>query len=253
MIALSNVITFNEKVPIMDEIKGLLFQNGENQILWFIAALYVYSIIFYWIERWCKTDVVLFVTCLILFVMNILYSYWLKGSDIPWHVDSFGCACFYMALGKLYKHREMDIDKRFGFSSVSITGLFYAAAITLLGKSCSYNGSPYLVDSLCLTLTGLIVIISISKKYLQNNKFVLFVGANTLFYFTFHGKGYSLLQTITEKVMVIGNIQHNIILDDVLGFVIVFLDALLLIIPTMLVNQYAPYFLGKGFRLWKTE
>ena len=33
MILLSQVLTFNEKVPFMDEVKGLLLQNGENQIL----------------------------------------------------------------------------------------------------------------------------------------------------------------------------------------------------------------------------
>ena len=51
MILMSQVLTFNEKVPFVEELKGLLFQNGENELLWFVAALYVYSLIFYWIER----------------------------------------------------------------------------------------------------------------------------------------------------------------------------------------------------------
>ena len=50
MIILSQILSFNEHVPFTDSVKGLLLQNGNNQILWFIAALYIYSIIFYWVE-----------------------------------------------------------------------------------------------------------------------------------------------------------------------------------------------------------
>lgn len=89
------------------------------------------------------------------------------------------------------------------------------------------------------------------EKVFQNSRFLLFVGANTLFYFAFHGKGYSLLQTIIERAMSVLSVSHTFLIDEALGFVIVFLDALLLIIPAMLVNRYCPWLLGKGFKLWK--
>lgn len=251
MILLSNILTFNDKQPLIDEIKGLLFQNGTNQLLWFIAALYVYSIVFYWVERFCRTYKTLMVVCSLLFILNVVYSYWLDGPSLPWHVTSSGYACFYMALGKFYKHNEEKIDTLFGYRSLLVLAVIYFGIITLTGFSCSFFGSKFIVGSVTLSVMSLILGVAVSKRFFQNSRFLLFVGANTLFYFAFHGKGYSLLQTIIERAMSVLSVSHTFLIDEALGFVIVFLDALLLIIPAMLVNRYCPWLLGKGFKLWK--
>lgn len=90
----------------------------------------------------------------------------------------------------------------------------------------------------------------LSKHVLQNSRFLLFVGANTLFYFAFHGKVYSLLQTIIHKVLpaVMSSPEYQ---QTVIALCIVLLDAAILIIPAMLVNKYCPWLLGKGYKLWK--
>lgn len=253
MILLSNIVTFNDKPPLLDEIKGLLFQNGKNQLLWFIAALYVYSLVFYWVEWFCKNVNTLMAVCLVLFILNVAYSYWLEGPALPWHVMSSGYACFYMALGKFYRHHEERIDARFGWCSLVLMAVIYVGFITITGISCSFSGSRYVVDSLLLSVISLVLGVAVSKRFFQNSRFMLFVGANTLFYFAFHGKGYSLLQTVSEKAMSVLSISHTFWTDEILGFVIVFLDALLLIIPAMLVNRYCPWLLGKGFKLWQAK
>ena len=254
MILLSNILTFNAaKPPLSDEIKGLLFQNGHNQLLWFIAALYVYSLVFYWVERFSGSVDRLMAVCSALFVLNVAYSHWLKGPGLPWHIMSSGYACFYMALGKFYKHHEAKIDARLGWRSLILIAVVYFGFITVTGVSCSFSGSKYIVDSVALSVMSLILGVAVSKRFFQNSRFLLFVGANTLFYFAFHGKGYSLLQTVVEKVMSVLSISHTFWLDEMLGLVIVFLDALLLIIPAMLVNRYCPWLLGKGFKLWRAK
>lgn len=250
MILLSQLLTFHDKVPFIDEVKGLLFQNGTNQLLWFVAALYVYSIIFYWIERFSKTATSLLVISIGLFILNWGYAQ-LNLPSIPWHIDTFGYACFYMGIGKYYKEKEMSMNhyldnKWFVLSSL----ILYVVIITLCDLHVSFSGSKYLIDSLVVTLLGLVVMLYVSKHILQNSRFLLFVGANTLFYFAFHGKGYSLLQTLCHKI--IADEYLNICgARDVLAFIITFVDALILILPAMFVNRYCSFLLGKGFKLWK--
>lgn len=177
MIWLSHILTFNEHVSIIDEIKGLLFQNGQNQILWFIAALYIYSIIFYWVERFTKSNEMLLGICFILFILNAIYSYWLKGPSIPWHITAAGYACFYMALGKFYKYHESKIDTLFNYKIIVVIAAVYVGFISLTNISCSFSGSIYIIDSLVLSIMSLIIGIAISKRYFQNSRFLLFVGA----------------------------------------------------------------------------
>lgn len=251
MIILSQILTFNEKVPFVDELKGLIFQNGTNQLLWFIAALYVYSLIFYWIERFSQGTKGLLLISVLLFVLNWLYTF-LKFPALPWHITSFGFACFYMGVGKLYRKQEERINQWIGRRYVIVSLLIlYIVLITLFDLRISFAGGKYMIDALSLTLPGLAIMIYVSKHIFDNSRFLLFVGANTLFYFAFHGKVYSLLQTICHKVIPtdISSISE---VEDAIAIIIVLLDALILILPARFVNRYCPFLLGKGFKLWKS-
>lgn len=253
MIILSQILSFNEHVPFTDSVKGLLLQNGHNQILWFIAALYIYSIIFYWVEFCFSSINKLLIAGIILFVLNAILKYWFMLPSIPWHIDVAGFACFYMALGKFYKHYENKIDKIVSNKILILLLIIYVLSIWLFNLKFSFYGSRYIIDSLIITIIGLTLCVYISKRFLQNNKFLLFVGSNTLFYFAFHGKVYSLLQTITSKVLPTYIIGQNHLSDFGIAICIVLLDAIILIIPMMIVNKYFPQILGKGFKLWKAK
>lgn len=250
MILLSQVLTFNAKVPLWDEVKGLLFQNGTNQLLWFVAALYVYSVIFYWIERYSKGNKALLLVSVGLFILNWIYAR-LELPSIPWHIDTFGYACFYMGMGKWYKENETSVNRYIDNKwLVMCASVIYVAVISLFHLNISFCGSTYLLDSLVITNLGLIVMLYVSKHIWNNSRFLLFIGANTLFYFAFHGKVYSLLQTlchklISEDLLAVSFVHYG------LGGVITILDAMILILPAILVNRYCPFLLGKGFKLWK--
>lgn len=252
MILLSQIMTFNTKVPFMDEVKGLLFQNGTNQLLWFVAALYVYSVIFFWIEKFSCTARKLLLVSFALFGLNWLYGK-LQVPSIPWHIDAFGYACFYMGLGKWYKEKKIlvnrFVDNKWFVLSCMIV---YIVLITAFDLHISFSGSTYLIDSIVVTILGLIVMLYVSKHIFQNCRFLLFVGANTLFYFAFHGKVYSLLQTLCHK-LIADSFLSLYGMQNVVAFAIVLLDALILILPAMFVNRYCPFLLGKGFKLWKCE
>ncbi|MDE5998840.1 MAG: acyltransferase family protein, partial [Bacteroidaceae bacterium] len=250
MILLNQILTFNEKISFVESLKGLFSQNGKNQILWFIAALYVYSILFYWVERLASNPYSLVVISFVLFVMNKFAE--LAGvPNIPWHIHSFGYACFYMGLGKFYKEKQASIDKFIDKKIVVLIMLvFYVLLITIFDMHISFKGGKFVLDALFITLSGLIVLLYISKHILKNSKLLLFVGANTLFYFAFHGKVYSLLQTICHK-FITNDVLSISGLTDIIAFGIVLLDALILIIPAYVLNRYGSFLIGKGYKLWK--
>lgn len=251
MILLSQLLTFNEHVPFVDEVKGLLFQNGTNQLLWFVAALYVYSIIFYWIDHFSSTTGRLLAVSFILFFANRLLQPYLP--NIPWHINSMGFACFYMGLGKVFRDKENVLSKWFDNRWVVVSSLIvYVLFISVFNIRVSFSGSRILIDALAITLTGIVVMVYVSKHLFQNSRLLLFVGANTLFYFAFHGKGYSLLQTVCHKV-VPEDILTMVCFRNAAAFMIVMLDSLILILPAVFVNKYCPFLLGKGFKLWKTS
>ncbi len=252
MISLNQIVTFNEAVPLLDRIKGLLYQNGQNQVLWFIAALYVYSLLFYWVGYWSKTTERLLAVSLILFVLNVAYSRWWDGPQIPWYVHNAGFGCFYMGLGRAYKRYEKEIDSKVSRRVLYFCLAAYVMILCFYPASISFGGSRYVLDSLLITCLGLLVCVYVSKLLLRDSRFLLFVGSNTLFYFAFHGKVYSLLQTVIGRGLVWSGMEHTFSLDLCLGILITFLDALILIPFAMFVNKYVPQALGKGFRLWKS-
>ncbi len=248
IIALSQFVTYNEPEPF-HRIKALLCQTGRND-LWFIAALYVHSLLFYWLMHWSKTAQRLLVVSLLLFVANVAYSIWLDGFQMPWHITKAGFGCFYMGLGKVYKQYERQIDAAMSKKVLSVVVVSYILVLCFYDVPISYGGSRYVIDSLLFTSAGLLICVYVSKLVLHSNRLLLFTGANTLFYFAFHGKVYSFLQTVIARCLTVSGIGHTFISDFGLGILITFADALILIPFAMLVNKYGPQILGKGFKIY---
>lgn len=252
LILLSQTFSFREQISFKDAILGLILQNGENEILWFIGALYAYSLIFYWIEKLSKTRSRLLIFITVLFISNVIYTYWLHGPSLPWHLSQAFFACFYMGLGKIYKSIESKVDKIITLPILLIALVFYIASITIFNLHISFFGSKYAIDSLALTIIGLTLLVYTSKRYLSNSRFLLFVGTNTLLYFIFHGKVFTIIEFATYKTLDILHIQASLGLSFVLGIIVTLLTAITLIPIAMLINRYFSFALGKGFKLWNT-
>lgn len=249
MILMTQIVSL-KNISLVENIRGFLFQYGKNQTLWFVAALYVYSLAFYWIEKWTIHWNAIFVA-LILFVSNCIYLYWLDGFEFPWHISTIGFGCFYMLIGKLYKQYEKQIDYYMNKKLFILIVILYVVFIIILDEGFNFRGSPYVLDSLVITILGLIVCVYASKYYLFNNKLLCFVGANSLFYFAFHGKVYAVLQLLANRIVTLYSIEMTWYIELFIGLIIVLCDALLLILPAMFINRYFSWILGKGFTIWK--
>lgn len=249
MVVMSHILSFHDSESFSDGLKGLLLQNGENQILWFVAALFVYSIIFYFVDYFCRTSFQLIVVSVSLFVINCITLHYLDWY-LPWHLLTVGFGCFYMALGKLYRKYEDLIDSKIKWWMVLLGCIFYVSLIILVDKEVNYNGTPIIIDAMALTLIGIVIIITISKKLLKNSRLLLFVGANSLFYFAFHGKVYSVILTVLEKVSPEIAHEETLFYKTAIALGVVLLDAIILIPPTLIVNKYFPQIFGKRFKIW---
>lgn len=252
MIGMSQLLTFNPPVSFKDQLKGMFLQNGDNQILWFIAALFIYSILFYFVDFLCKNVKTLLIVATLFFVLNCITLHYLHLETI-WHFGTFGFACFYMALGRAYKEYEERIDRIMKWWMLLVLILIYISIVVILKEKINFFGSKSIFDSMILTVLGLIIIITISKKYLLNSRILLFVGANSLFYFAFHGKVYSLLISVGERFSYQLFHPENLWIKAIVAFSIILLDVIILIPPSMFVNKYVPQMLGRRFHIWKTK
>lgn len=260
LIVLSLVCSFDLSEVCHGDYSGLIsgvkaaFIQGPDpsqRKLWFIAALYVFSIAFYFVDKICKNNKMLFFVSFFLFLINCIYIYYLNGPYTYWYLHSLGLGCSYMGFGKLYKTYEPQLDRYFNKWTFLALSSFYVIFVFCSKVYYSYVGSRFIIDSLTITLLGILLIIYISKKIAFKSRYITFVGANTLLYFAIHGKGYQFLQNWADKVSgICGNYWYTDLLFDILT---VLIQAALLMIPTYFVNRYCQFILGKGFHLYKTD
>lgn len=252
-IVASHLIAFNQSThtSFAGDVMGFAIQiRGRNDGLWFIACLFTTSIFFVPLAKYLRdTKALLFVSGL-LFVINRVIDL----SPIPWHFQSVGYVMFYMSLGVYYKENEDRLGWISSRISIILFAAIYALGVTFYWiatkKMINFGSTKWVIDEWVIAVSGLILCVSISRN-IPNARFLQFIGANSLLYFALHGKGYAVLQVIAEKILKQMNISHGISLDFMLGLSIVALDAVLLVIPVMIINRYAPFTLGKGFSFYK--
>ena len=241
----SGFVSFNEKhIGILESYKELFAQYGyaHINIMWFIPSLYLYSIGFYLLliirNRYIKH------TLFTLFLLGnwYLYYYVFVEFSLPWNVQWMGFAWFYMYLGVLYRYNEGFVDQFAKFPVFVFLLIFYVGYIIITNNSCNFYGSPLLFDSCALSLSGLFLLISLSKKI--NIHFIKFVGANTLLYFAFHGKVASFVNVL-YRFLFIEDI-NSLIVYEIILLIKTILIALLLIPICIIVNKYFSFILGRS-------
>lgn len=256
-ILLSQILSFNEKGNFKQEIIELLVQDGTGgHRLWFIAAMFLSCCIFYPISklkgRWFV------VVCVSFAVVNIVIRKYVIEAYLPWHLSVMGIACFWMGVGFYFKtYVSAECIKRLCESKKIRIGIFLLYIISLLmvyiGLGETYIGFSdfvqYPIVYFVLNGLGTILLVLISNQNYPKwiERFVIFIGQNTLFYFAFHGKVESVLLAVTNKLHILLTLQkYSYIATPVL----VILEALILVIPCLVFKRILPFAVGKDFK-WK--
>ena len=250
LIALRYLYTTMDELASFDTyFLQMLFQyEPESRFIWFIPALYVYSLLFYWIEKHFNSPRELLVASLLFFTVNYVLSYFFHISKLPYTLHTAGFGCAYMGFGKVYRHYETIIDKHLGLHKMIIVFISYILFV-FVSPGISYCGSPYLVDSIVITIIGLSILIFASKRLKTKCKFLLFIGSNSLLYFCLHGKVYAILESLVHKHCCL-YLLDNAMFCNIMGIALTFADAVILIIPIVIINRYIPFTIGRGYKLW---
>lgn len=264
-IIMSQIFTFNNHLSLLEELKWNFLQirsNGDG--MWFVAALFVaYIPFFFFVDKYensekGKIDRLKLIGKAILFLM-LTYIYnslmdpnllpW-KSSALPWHIEYMFIVVFWMVLGYLYRNEyETLIDSKVNLILLIFLGAIYLVlcfAPIITGEH-TENIIISTIYSYSCSLIGIFVLIYFSKIIVIPNKYFLYIGQNTLICFAFHGKIYSLIQSVIKMVAgtLYASILKNELLSSLLAVFLTIVISLCLMVPIYIINRWFPFLVGR--------
>lgn len=176
--------------------KGFLLQKCWFTI-WFIACLFVVEILFYWIVRLCKNNMIAIIIISILCGVVAMIYYHFGGNTLVWNIDTAFAAIPFFGLGYLFfrleKIREFILSKKlinillFGSFAIGNIVFVYVDLRTggkILDMSSHTWGFP--LFSYTSAICGIMCVIMVSN--LITIKPVKYLGANSLVYYAWHSR-----------------------------------------------------------------
>lgn len=170
-------------------------------------------------------------------------------TSLPWHIEYMLQAMFYMVLGYMFRHNiEAEFDK---YNTLKLR--IVASIVYLLLVFVPFFGKikmPMVVDILYQYLTSIIGIAALIliAKVVRPNKYINYVGQNTLIYFALHGKVYSIIQTLLKKFVVVfySAVLNSVAILSVFCLGLSLILSVILIIPAYIINRCFPFIVGRS-------
>lgn len=265
-ILLSHIISFNEHDNLLSELKWNFLQiRDSGDELWFIAALFITFIPFYFFikvyqksaEKYNikKVNSAAILIALLLSVLSSVYSKLMpaeifpwNSTSLPWHTEYMFRAMFYMVLGYLFRQNAEELfDKHNTLKNRIIITVFYFLIVFI--PYFTNIEFPFLIQLICNYITALIGItfVIMIAKIIKPCKYTEYIGQNTLICFAFHGKAYSLIQTILKKFAgsIYTQILSNTIISSLFALAFAIVLSVLMIIPAYIINKWFPFIIGR--------
>jgi hypothetical protein len=225
--------------------------RGKNDGLWFVAALFVAYIPFYFFVKQ-KRPCTMITLSFLLSVISIVYTKavnpeffpW-NTTSLPWHIEYIFQAMLWMILGYYFKiYGEHIFDKH--NTKLTCVFLWMAYLFIIYAFSGDYPDLINIPLGYFVSALGVLSIISLCKL-VKGNKYFLFVGSNTLTFFGLHGKVYAVLEKMMEVFA--GELYQAILesnlASNLFAIMLTVLLSLILIIPAMIINRWFPWLLGR--------
>ena len=215
--------------------------------MWFLALMFGADLVFYLIVQILKDNKKkIFIVTFILLMLSYIYSFTIKN-PLPWHIQMYGVASFFMSLGYLFNGTAEKIFDKYNsiylfiISFIMFLMLWLIFIIFLNHKAVTfYSFGDNLLYYFAQILSSLIMLIS-ATKLLRGNKIVLYIGQNTLVLYGLHGKLESVYEVILKKT--IG--ESNVITELISGILGVIIITAILLIVSYIMNKYLPFLVGK--------
>ena len=258
----SHIITFHEHSSLSTEfIRALLQIRAYGDSIWFIACLFISFIPFYFfIERMKPRTYIILST--ILSIISILYCQYMpkdifpwNSAALPWHLETIFVADFLMIVGYHIKPLfNLEWKHRYDFFKLLIPVLYTLMilfnSIVLKGPDMRVNnyGDNWIFMLLWYPITFLgIGVLIVFSSLIHSNKFIQFIGQNTLIYFGLHYKFFSFVEAIFVNYGLAPYLDISVLLQLLSSVLLTALISLILIIPTIIILRYFPFVIGKWY------
>ncbi len=252
----SQLLTFGSHSGLAKELAYAFLQIRERQDkMWFVAALFVAYIPFYFLisnrkltrrKKLAISVCLSFASMIYCRVMNPDLLPW--GSyALPWHLEYIFQAMLFMVLGFFFKEQyEGEFDKHNTKLNRTIVLLLYLAVV--------YFVPADFQDTIIITylkqILGVAAVISVCKV-VKTNRYISFVGANTLIYLGLHGKVLSLGQAVFRRFFapLYSLILDNPFCSSLFAVCYALVISAVLIIPAIIINRWFPFLVGRKKRV----
>jgi len=233
--------------------------RGHNDQMWFVICLFMAFIPFYFIIKYTH-GIFTIAIAITMSVLSQVYTNLMepsvfpwKSNALPWHIQLIFVFMLYMVLG--YYFRMYFESRNIVFNGKRLAAIvFFIFILMVVLMESNLLKTAWWTVRLCFgyveNITGIASLVLISKL-IRPNKLISFVGQNTLIYFGLHGKIESIFETILVKFNLLEFIEKTFIVNYVACFTVVFLVIIILIIPTLIINRYFPFVMGKKYNIKK--
>lgn len=191
----------------------------------------------------------------VLSLVSILYTRLVPFSifswntiSLPWHIEYMFQAMFYMVLGYMFRHNmEAGFDKNNTpkLRIVALIVYLFLVFVPFFGKI----KLPTVADILYQYLTSIVGIATLIliAKMVKANRYINYVGQNTLIYFALHGKVYSIIQTLLKKFAAdfYSMVLNSVSISSVFCLGLSLILSVILIVPAYIINRWFPFIVGR--------
>lgn len=262
-ILLSQIFSFNKHDSLLVELKWNFLQiRGANDGVWFLAALFVAFIPFYFFINWYNNPtkssnkaILAIIMSFGLSLISVIYKYMMPsdvlpwgGYALPWHLEYFFQAMFFMVLGYVFRDKFESTFDSYNKPAVRliVLAIYLSLVIIPFAVNIEFPIAIDIIYTYFCQIIGIVTIVMLSK-IIKSNRYINYVGQNTLIYFALHGKVYSLIQVILKKFVggIYSFILSNMFLSSLLAIMLSLLLSAILIIPAYIINRWLPFIIGR--------
>lgn len=251
----------NEHGSILEHIGWNLLQiRGIDDGMWFVAALFVAYIPFYFIIKKYNSNIVVNKSKLVLIIVGFalamlssIYALVVKPEmlpynaiGLPWHMEYIFYAMFFMILGYLFKGEYEHIFDKYNTKKnrIIITLIYLVVIYTIFLLDFTGGIVGKIITEYIVVVLSIAVVVAWCKV-VKKNKYVMFIGRNTLIYFGLHTFVYRLLEKIMYRMVWYHNVLSYELLSIVVSIVLTVVVSIILIIPTIIIERYFPWMIGR--------
>ncbi|MBR4470695.1 MAG: acyltransferase family protein [Erysipelotrichaceae bacterium] len=259
-IVFSNIKSFktHENSFRVEIFRNLLQIRYFDERLWFVPAMFTAYLVFYFVIRSYESDhdkKKILILCFVLSFFRKIYKAYMNPMffpwqliNLPWHIDYIPTAMLFMVLGFLFKDGWEEIyDQDINWLKRVIIFAAYLFLVYFQHLNDYTFSLPvdFVYDNL-RHIFALLTVVTVAKL-IPPNRYMLYVGRNTMVYFCIHNKAITLIEAVF-KMFLPGLYQVDFsgpLRSALFCFAMTLFVSIVLIIPCEFINRYMAWSIGR--------